>query len=87
LCGRASEEESFQPSMMDSDVSAARRLTPQKLVVFKHESMLGNAPAHKLFERVVVPKVGVARSFEDYKPKITVDRANLPAEVKLVELL
>jgi CRISPR-associated protein Csd2 len=87
LCGRASEAESFQPSMMDSDVSAARRLIPQKLVAFKHDSMLGNAPAHKLFERVVVPKVGVARSFDDYKPNVTIDRANLPAEVKLLELL
>lgn len=87
LCGRASEAESFQPSMMDSDVSAARRLTPQKLVVFKHDSMLGNAPAHKLFERVVVPKVGIARSFDDYKPKVTIDRTSLPAEVKLLELL
>ncbi len=87
LCGRASEDESFQPSMMDSDVSAARRLTPQKLVVFKHDSMLGNAPAHKLFERVVVPKVGIARSFDDYKPKVIIDRADLPAEVKLLELL
>lgn len=87
LCGRASEDEQFQPSMMDSDVSAARRLIPQKLVVFKHASMLGNAPAHKLFERVVVPKVGVARAFDDYKPKIQIERAGLPDEVKLLELL
>lgn len=58
---------------------------PQKLVVFKHDSML--APAHKLFERVIVPKIGVARSFGDYKPKITIDRANLPAEVKVLDLL
>lgn len=87
LCGRADEDGQFQPSMMDSDVSAARRLTPQKLVAFKHDSMLGNAPAHKLFERVVIPKVGVARSFDDYKTKITIDRANLPGEVKLLDLL
>lgn len=87
LCGRASEDEPFQPSMMDSDVSAARRLAPQKLVVFKHDSMLGNAPAHKLFERVIVPKVGVARSFDDYKAKITIDRSGLPSGVKLLELL
>jgi CRISPR-associated protein Csd2 len=73
--------------MMDSDVSAARRLTPQKLIVFRHDSMLGNAPAHKLFERVVIPKVGIARSFDDYKPKVIVDRADLPEEVKLLELL
>jgi len=87
LCGRAGEDEQFQPSMMDSDVSAARRLMPQKLIVFKHSSMLGNAPAHKLFERVVVPRVGVARSYDDYRAKVTIDRANLPAEVKLLELL
>jgi CRISPR-associated protein Csd2 len=87
LCGRAGEEEQFQPSMMDPDVSAARRLTPQKLIVFKHDSMLGNAPAHKLFERVIVPKVGVARSFEDYKPKVTIDRSGLPSGVTLLELL
>ena len=87
LCGRADENEAFQPSMMDSDVSAARRLTPQKLVAFKHDSMLGNAPSHKLFERVLVPKVGVARSFDDYRPQIIIDRANLPGEVKLLDLL
>jgi CRISPR-associated protein Csd2 len=87
LCGRASEDEQFQPSMMDSDVSAARRLAPQKLVAFRHDSMLGNAPAHKLFERVVVPKVGVARSFHDYRPKITIESADLPSGVRLLELL
>ena len=52
LCGRGSETEQFLPSMMDPDVSAARRLAPQKLVVF-NDSMLGS-PAHKPFERVVV---------------------------------
>jgi CRISPR-associated protein Csd2 len=87
LCGRADEQEVFQPSMMDPDVSSARRLAPRKLIVFKHDSMLGNAPAHKLFERVAVPKVGIARSFEDYKPKVTVDRTGLPSSVKLLELL
>ena len=85
LCGRASVDEPFQPSMMDSDVSSSRRLAPQKLVVFKHDSMLGNAPAHKLFERVLVPKAGVTRSFMDYK--VTVDQANLDHGVKLIELL
>ncbi|MCX7866124.1 MAG: type I-C CRISPR-associated protein Cas7/Csd2 [Limisphaera sp.] len=87
LCGRASEDEEFQPSMMDSDVSSARRLAPRKLIVFKHNSMLGNAPAHKLFERVVVPKVEVARSFDDYKSGITIDRSGLPRGVTLLELL
>jgi CRISPR-associated protein Csd2 len=85
LCGRANEDEPFQSSMMEPDVSAARRLTPQKLVVFKHDSMLGNAPAHKLFERVKVLPAGVARSFNDYR--VEIDRENLPSEVKMLELL
>ena len=71
--------------MMDSDVSSSVRLAPQKLLVFKHDSMLGNAPAHKLFERVLVPKAGVTRSFMDYK--VTVDQTNLDHGVKLIELL
>src|SRR5258705_205484 len=52
LCGRAVLSEQHGPSMFDNDHSASRgTMSPQKLVVFKHQSMLGNAPAHKLFER------------------------------------
>ena len=73
--------------MFDHDRSAARgTMAPQKLVVFKHESMLGNAPAHKLFERVTVKRkdsVEVARDFADYD--VTVDRDNLPANVEILE--
>jgi CRISPR-associated protein Csd2 len=87
LCGRGDENESFQASMMEPDVSASRKLAPQKLVIFKHDSMLGNAPAHKLFERVVVPKVGVARSFEDYRAKILINREKMPEGVEIKELL
>src|SRR5258708_26937511 len=39
--------------MFDHDRSASRgTMSPQKLIVFKHATALGNAPAHKLFERV-----------------------------------
>ena len=39
--------------MFDVDRSAARGLmSAQKLIVFKHDSILGNAPANKLFELV-----------------------------------
>src|ERR1700724_414994 len=39
--------------MFDHDRSAARgEMATRKLVVFRHNSALGNAPAHKLFERV-----------------------------------
>ena len=41
--------------MFDMDRSAARGLmSAQKLIVFKHDSVLGNAPANKLFDLVKV---------------------------------
>lgn len=88
LCGRAEPDGAFQASMMDPDVSAARHLAPQKLVVFKHASMLGNAPAHKLFERVEVRRkdgVSAPRSFSDYE--VSIERNELPSGVELIELL
>lgn len=57
-------------NMFDVDRSAARGLmSAQKLIVFKHDSVLGNAPANKLFDLVKVEKNcdGVTRSFSDYK--------------------
>ena len=73
--------------MFEHDRSAARgEMTTRKLVVFKHESKLGNAPAHKLFERVnTIRKDGVesARSFSDYI--VTVDRENCPEGVEIIE--
>jgi len=75
--------------MFDHDRSAARGLmAPQKLFVFKHMSPLGNAPAHKLFERVVVKRnsdVPTARSFSDYD--VTINKSDLPSGVELIELL
>ena len=60
-------------NMFDVDRSAARGLmSAQKLIVFKHKSVLGNAPANKLFDLVKVEKNcdGVARSFSDYQVTI-----------------
>jgi CRISPR-associated protein Csd2 len=75
--------------MFDHDRSASRgTMAPQKLVVFQHDSALGNAPAHKLFERVTVKRksgVDAARSFADYEVKV--DASGLPAGVKVLELL
>ncbi len=88
LCGRGDLSEPFQASMMEPDVSAARHMAPQKLVVFKHASMLGNAPAHKLFERVAVQRkegVTAPRSFRDYN--VQVHKDGLPTGVELIELL
>jgi CRISPR-associated protein Csd2 len=75
--------------MFDHDRSAARgTMSPQKLVVFKHQSMLGNAPAHKLFERVTVQRksgVAVGRSFADYE--VVVNKTGLPRGIEMTELL
>ena len=57
-------------NMFDIDRSAARGLmSAQKLIVFRHDSELGNAPANKLFDLVHIEKTTDAapRSFKDYK--------------------
>ena len=75
-------------NMFDFDRSAARGLmSAQKLIVFKHDSTLGNAPANKLFDLVKVEKVcdGAPRSFHDYV--VSVDYENVPAMVKVEELI
>lgn len=72
--------------MFEHDRSAARgEMTTRGLYVFKHDSELGNAPAHALFERVQTKlKEGVSapRSFDDYD--VAVQDANLPAGVTLL---
>ncbi|ADK80205.1 type I-C CRISPR-associated protein Cas7/Csd2 [Sediminispirochaeta smaragdinae] len=59
-------------NMFDHDRSASRgKMSPQKLIVFKHDSALGNAPAHKLFDLVDIKRIGNTdqppRSFQDYE--------------------
>ena len=74
--------------MFDIDRSAARGLmSAQKLIVFRHESELGNAPANKLFDLVKVEKKSqnVARSFSDYS--VTINKDNLPNGVTIEELI
>lgn len=75
--------------MFDHDRSASRgTMAPQKLVVFKHASPLGNAPAHKLFERVTVKRranVDAARSFGDYDTML--NQENLQPGIEVVEML
>ena len=75
-------------NMFDIDRSAARGLmSAQKLIVFRHSSVLGNAPANKLFDLVKVTKAtdAVARSFGDYA--VTIARDQLPAGVTVEELI
>lgn len=76
-------------NMFDVDRSAARGLmSAQRLIVFKHDSVLGNAPANKLFDLVKVErrdKSAPARSFADYE--VIVDSEHLPAGVTIEELI
>lgn len=71
--------------MFEHDRSAARgEMTTRGLYVFKHDSKLGNAPAHALFERIQMKlKEGVSapRSFDDYD--VAVKDTDLPAGVTL----
>ncbi|MCC7130145.1 MAG: type I-C CRISPR-associated protein Cas7/Csd2 [Anaerolineae bacterium] len=70
--------------MFEHDRSAARgKMATRKLIVFKHESDLGNALAHKLFELVKVerkPEANPPRSFGDYD--VIVDRTGVPQGVE-----
>lgn len=71
--------------MFEHDRSAARGLMSTRgLYVFEHDSALGNAPAHQLFERIDVKlkDASVApRNFSDYA--VTIADSDLPAGVKL----
>lgn len=70
------------------DQSAARpagSMNPRALLIFKHDSALGSAPSHKLFDLVTItkkPQVDVPRSFSDYE--VTVDETALPKGVTLI---
>lgn len=76
-------------NMFDQDHSAARgMMSTRKLVVFKHNTALGNAPAHQLFDLVKVErndKTKSSRAFSDYSVKI--DRSKLPEGVELIEMV
>lgn len=89
-------------SAFEHDRSAARgEMTVRKLIVFKHGTALGNAPAHDLFDRVTVGRdadgelrlpgdprldnLPPARRYTDYK--IEIAREGLPADVEILELL
>ena len=75
-------------NMFDLDRSAARGLmSAQKLIVFRHASELGNAPANKLFDLVKVEKTtnDVPRSFKDYA--VSINTSALPNGVTVEELI
>lgn len=76
-------------NLFEHDHSAARgKMATRKLFIFKHESDLGNAPSHLLFDAIKAEKVkpdSIPRNFNDYK--ISVDRDKVPDQVELIEKL
>lgn len=76
-------------NMFDHDRAAARgEMSARELIVFEHESDLGNAPAHRLFERVTVTRSaaeGSPRDYTDYA--VTIDDSDLPSGVTMHRLM
>lgn len=73
-------------NMFEYDRSAARgNMAVRKLIIFKHDSELGSAPAHKLFDLVSVKRADEekpARSFKDYI--VTIDEEHLPEHISII---
>lgn len=75
-------------NMFEIDHSAARgKMSVRELVVFKHESELGNCPAYKLFDAISVEKSteGAARSYSDYK--VIVKENGIPNGVTVTRMV
>lgn len=75
-------------NMFEHDHSAARgKMAVRELIVFQHDSELGNAPAHKLFELVSIQKkngTDSPRAYSDYT--VTVDDNHLPGGVTCIRM-
>lgn len=73
----------------EHDHAAARgEMNARALVVFKHNSKLGNARSAQLFELIKIEKkdgIEYPRQFEDYE--VTIDKNNLPTGVTMEELI
>jgi CRISPR-associated protein Csd2 len=76
-------------NMFENDHSAARgNMAVRELIVFKHDSELGNAPAYKLFDTVSVKKKSldsIPRSYSDYV--VEVHSENLPDGVECTRMI
>ena len=70
-------------NMFEDDHSAARgKMAVRELIIFRHDSAVGCAPAHKLFDLVTVERrdpSAAPRRYQDYT--VAVDEAALPQGV------
>ena len=75
-------------NMFEHDHSAARgKMAVRELVVFKHASILGNAPSHKLFDLVNVQRnegVISPRAYSDYTVSVNSDK--IPDGVECIRM-
>lgn len=76
-------------NMFEYDRSAARgNMAVRELIVFKHASELGNAPAYKLFDTVSVKRkdgVVTARSYNDYEVEVAEEK--LPEGISCTRMI
>jgi len=74
-------------NLFEHDRSASRgQMAVRKLIIFEHDSALGNAPAHLLLDRIQVERLDATRpvrTYEDYA--LHLNRANVPAGVTIIE--
>ena len=73
-------------NMFEEDHSAARgKMCMRKLIVFRHDNVLGNCPSHILFDKISIEEnVVPPRKFTDYN--ITIER-QMPEGVEIIEKL
>ena len=93
LCGRSKAGDPVEETMFGQDHSSSKgMMSARRLIVFQHQSKLGNAPAHGLFEALKVDLTdeckangSIPRKFSDYE--VQLDKSGIPSTVTPIELL
>ena len=83
--------DALKGTMWEIDRSASRGLMCTRgLYVFEHDSMLGSAPAHELFDRIRIDPLGpeaAPRSFDEYRSRLHIEESGLPGSIKLHRMI
>ena len=72
--------------VFETGQAAKGLMSTHKLIIFKHDSAIGNAPAYTLFDRVKLTRKDAnkpARDFSDYSIKD--DEGNLPKDIEIIK--